>query len=118
MYWKEPRGILMNCMDKYEAKRLMEEFHVGDYGGHHYWKTMVNKIMRDGFYWPTIFYDTHKKVVACHKWYIFEAKRKFIAFPLKPIQVESPFQQWGLYFIRELNPHSLGKNRGILISTD
>ena len=74
--------------------------------------------MMKGLYWPMIFYDTHKKVVACHKWYIFEGKRKFIPFPLKPIQVEAPFQQWGLYFIEEINPHSSRQHKWILTATD
>ena len=38
--------------------------------------------------------------------------------PSKPIQVEAPFQQWGLDFIGEINPSSLWKNRWILNATD
>ena len=73
--------------------------------------------MRAGFYWPTIFFGTHKKVAACHKCLIFEGRRKLVPLPLKPIQVESPFQQWGLYFIEEINPHSSGHHKWILTAT-
>ena len=65
-----------------------------------------------------IFSDTHKKVVACHKCQIFEGKRKLVPFPLNPIQVEAPFQQWGLDFIGEINPHSSRKHKWILIATN
>ena len=71
LYWKEPRGVLLNCVDEQEAKKLIEEFHSGECGGNHYWKNTVNKIMRDIFYWPIIFLDTHKKVVSFHKCHIF-----------------------------------------------
>ena len=54
-----------------------------------------------------IFSDTHKKVVACHKCHIFEGRRKLLPFPLKTIQVEAPFQQWGLDFRRN-QPSFLG----------
>lgn len=37
--------------------------------------------------------------------------------PLVPNFVETPFQQWGLYFIGEINLVSLGKHRWILIET-
>ena len=29
LYWKEPVGILLNCMDEHKAKKIIEEFHVG-----------------------------------------------------------------------------------------
>ena len=92
LYWKEPGGVLLNCVNE-EAKKLIQEFHVGECGGHYYWKDSVNKIMREGFYWTTIFFDTHKEVVACHKCHIFEGRRKLLPFPPKPIHVEAPFQQ-------------------------
>lgn len=38
--------------------------------------------------------------------------------PQKPIFVEAPFQQWGLDFISEIHPASLGKHRWILIAID
>ena len=40
----------MKCVEKHEAKKLIVEFHARKCGGNHYWKTMVNKIMREGFY--------------------------------------------------------------------
>ena len=71
LYWKEPGEILLSCVEEEEAKRLMKEFHAGDCGGHQYWKATVNKILRAGFYWPTIFADTRKEVAACHICQIF-----------------------------------------------
>lgn len=118
LYWKEPGGILLSLVEEEEAKRLMKEFHAGDYGGHQYWKATVNKILRVGFYWPTIFTDTRKEVATCHTCQIFEGKGKLLSLPLKPVQVEAPFQQWGLDFIREINPSSSGQHRWILTATD
>ena len=108
----------MNCVNEQDAKKLTEEFHAGYCGGHHYWKTTVNKIMRVGFYWPTIFFDTHKEIAAFHKCQIFEGRRKILSLPLKPIHVEAPFQQWGLDFIGEINPYYSRKQKWILNATD
>jgi hypothetical protein len=55
LYWKDPGGILLSCLIEEEAEKTIREFHKGDCGGHHYWKTTVHKILRDGFYWPNIF---------------------------------------------------------------
>lgn len=37
---------------------------------------------------------------------------------MKPISVESPFQQWGLDFIGEIHPSSSGQHKWILMATD
>jgi len=41
-----------------------------------------------------------------------------LSLPLKPISVESPFQQWGLDFIGEIHPPSSGQYRWILTAND
>jgi hypothetical protein len=55
---------------------------------------------------------------ACNECQIFAGKHKLLSLPLKPIQANSPFQQWGLYFIGEINPPSSGQHKWILTSTD
>ena len=67
LYWKDPGGIFLNFLLKDEANKVLQEFHVGDCGGHLSWKTTANKILRAGFYWPTLFVDVHQKVTSCHK---------------------------------------------------
>ena len=92
LYWKNYIGILLKCLLEDYADKIMHEFHEGECGGHLYWKTTANKILRAGFYWPTLFLDIHKLVVTCHKCQIFEGKRKLMPLPLPPISVESHFQ--------------------------
>jgi hypothetical protein len=76
LYWKDPGGILLSCLLEEEAERSIREFHKGDYGGHHYWKTTMHKILRARFYWPSIFSDVYKEVSRCHECQIFDGKRK------------------------------------------
>jgi hypothetical protein len=71
-----------------------------------------------GFYWPTLFANTYKQVSACHECQVFEGKRKLLPLPLKPIFVEAPFQQGGLYFIGEINPTSSSQHKWMLTATD
>ena len=49
LYWKNPRGTLLNCLLEKEVGEKMQEFHKGDCGGHLYWKTTTYKILRAGF---------------------------------------------------------------------
>ena len=57
-------------------------------------------------------------MLSCYECQIFEGKRKLMPLPLIPISVETPFQQWGLDFIGEINHVSSRKHRWILIATD
>jgi hypothetical protein len=62
LYWKYPGGILLSCLLEDDTKWAIQEFHRGDCGGHHYWKTTTHKVLRVGYYWPTIFVDVYKEV--------------------------------------------------------
>jgi hypothetical protein len=50
LYWKDPGGILLSCLLEDDSKQDIQEFHKGDYKGHHYWKNTMHKILRVGYY--------------------------------------------------------------------
>ena len=62
-----PKGVLLNFVLENEVERIMYEFHKIYYGGKHYWKNTMNKILRVYCYWPTNFPNVYKKVVAFHE---------------------------------------------------
>jgi hypothetical protein len=96
----------------------MIDFHGGLCGGHYFWKTTAHKILRAGYYWPTLFPDVCREVRACIKCQKFSGKQQLTSLPLKPVVVSAPFQQWGLDFIGEIHPPSSGQHRWILTATD
>lgn len=55
LYWKDLGGMLLNFLVENEAKDVMKYFHKGDCGGHHFWNTTTNKVLRASFYWSTFF---------------------------------------------------------------
>jgi hypothetical protein len=118
LYWKDPLGVLLRCLDPQEAQRIIFEFHDSLCGGHHFWKTTTYKILRAGYYWPTLFTDVCAKIRACIKCQKFSGKQQLKSLPLKPVLASRPFQQWGLDFIGEIHPPSSGQHRWILTATD
>ena len=76
LYWKDLGGVLLNCLVEEEAKQVMEDFHKGDCGGHLFWKTMANKILRSGYYWLNLFADVYKTITRCHECQNFQGRRK------------------------------------------
>eukprot|EP00253_Pinus_taeda_P003432 PITA_03432 len=118
LYWRDPSGVLLRCLDKEQSMEVMQHFHSSMCGGHHYWNTTAHKILKAGYYWPSLFSDVFSFVKSCDRCQRFEGKQQLKSLPLKPIFEKGPFQQWGLYFIREINPHSNGQHRWILLATD
>jgi len=118
LYWKDPGGVLLNCLVETEAKDVMKDFHKGDCGSHHFLKTTTNKILRAGFYWPTLFSDVYKIAMSCHECQIFQGKRNIFPLPLQPISISDPFQQLGLDFIGEIHPSSSTQHKWILTTTN
>ena len=50
LYWKNSSGVFLKCLHEYDAEKVKHEFLEGECGGHLYWKTTANKILRDGYY--------------------------------------------------------------------
>ena len=65
LYWKDPGGVLLRCLKKSEIEELISKSHEGDCGGHKYWKATAYKILRSGYYWPSLFSDVYQEVRAC-----------------------------------------------------
>ena len=70
------------------------------------------------YYWSTLFKDAHaysRSSDTCQK---SIGREKIVGVPLKPISIEQPSKQWGIYIINEINPHSSKKHRYIVTTTD
>jgi hypothetical protein len=118
LYWRDPLGVLLKCLNPQESQKVIFEFHSSLCGGHHFWKTTAHKILRAGYYWPTLFADVCREIRACIKCQKFSGKQQLRPLPLKPVVASTPFQQWGLDFIGEIHPPSSGQHRWILTATD
>jgi hypothetical protein len=100
------------------ANKFLKELHSGYCGGHFVAHTTTHKILRDKYYWPTLFVDTHRYVLSCQPCQYFAGKQKLPAQPLKHMVVETPFQQWGLDFIGELKDNLSNGYQCIFTTTD
>jgi hypothetical protein len=73
---------------------------------------MAYKILRAGYFWPSLFTDFCAKIRACVKCHKFSGKQQLKSFPLNPVVASRPFQQWGLDFIEEIHSASSGQIGG------
>ena len=52
-------GVLLRCLEREHVDKVMKELHDGPVGGHFVGNTTAHKILRVGYYWPTLFKDAH-----------------------------------------------------------
>lgn len=65
-----------------------------------------------------MFRDTHEYVKKCQNFQTNSGRKRKPAFPLQPVNIEQPFEQWGLDIIGEIMPHSSKQHRYILTAID
>ncbi|XP_074271444.1 uncharacterized protein LOC141595379 [Silene latifolia] len=71
LYKKMAQGVLLRCIDRPTAKKVMEEVHDGECGPHMNAHMIVHKIIRLGYYWTTMETDYCKYVRHYHNYQIF-----------------------------------------------
>eukprot|EP00253_Pinus_taeda_P007485 PITA_07485 len=111
-------SILLRCLEKPEAQKVLQELHDRPTGGHFGADTTAHKIIHAGYYWPTLFRDTHEYVRKCRSCQISSGRQRKPAFPLQPVNIDQPFEQWGLDIIGEITPQSSKQHKYILTATD
>ena len=55
LFRKNSDGVLLRCLDKDETEMILKELYSGSAHGHFGGETTAHKILRVGYYWPTLF---------------------------------------------------------------
>ena len=64
------RGLFrsyLRCLSYDEANYVMKEVHKGIYGNHSGARSLAHKLIRAGYYWPTMLKDAQAYVKTCDK---------------------------------------------------
>jgi hypothetical protein len=99
-------GVLLRCLEREDVEKISKEIHDGPAGGNFTGNTTAHKILRVGYYWPTLFRDAHTYARNCKTYQISAERVKREAFLLQPMVFSRPFEQWGLDVIGEITPSS------------
>eukprot|EP00253_Pinus_taeda_P034748 PITA_34748 len=105
-------------MEKPEAQKVLQELHDAPARGHFGADTTAHKIIHAGYYWPTLFRDTHEYVGKCRSCQISSGRQRKPTFPLQPVNIDQPFKQWGLDIIGKITPQSSKQHKYILTATN
>ena len=110
-------SILHRCLTLEEAEKALNYCHSGACGCHMSGYATTQKILRAGYFWPSIFKDCTVVVRECLECRIYQSKMRAPPVPLHPVITIGPFAKWGIYFMM-CNPHSTGGHDYIIVVVD
>ena len=65
-----------------------------------------------------MFKDAHAHARKCEICQVNVGRERRPTFPLQPVSIENPFEQWGLDVVGEINPNSSKLHKYFLTTTD
>uniref|UniRef100_A0A2N9J520 Uncharacterized protein n=1 Tax=Fagus sylvatica TaxID=28930 RepID=A0A2N9J520_FAGSY len=86
----------LRCLSPEEANYVIREVHEGVCGNHSGARSLVHKLTRAGYYWPSLLHDATQFVKACDKCQRFANVPRVPPEEFTPITSPWPFAQWGL----------------------
>jgi hypothetical protein len=107
--------IMCRCVTLDESDRILNDCHLGAYGGHLFGLDTAQKILCAGYFWPTIFKDCMTVVWKCHRCQLFSKKMCAHPTPLHPIVLVGPFAKWGIDFTTCKPPSTVVHNYIIVV---
>ncbi|XP_024033507.1 uncharacterized protein LOC112095634 [Citrus clementina] len=113
-YWDDPYlfkycsdQIFRRCIPDDEVSRVIQFCHSEARSDHFSSKKTAAKILLCGFYWPTLFKDSHAFCRVCTNCQMVRSISKRNMMPLNPILVIEIFDCWGIDFMGPF-PSSFG----------
>lgn len=99
LYRRGADGILLRCLSRLEADRVMAEVHEGICGAHQAGPKMRWVIRRHGHFWPTITDDCIKYARGCRACQQHGSIQRAPASEIHPIVKPWPFRGWAMDII-------------------
>ncbi|XP_071700427.1 uncharacterized protein [Rutidosis leptorrhynchoides] len=96
LYRKSFLGPSLLCIGPNQAKEVLREVHEGSCALHSGFRTIDAKVMRIGYYWPTIHSDAAEVVRTCQSCQQHAPISRAPRYPMIPITAACPFSKWAI----------------------
>ena len=107
----------LKYVDEEEARYILEEIHGGVCGDHASPRSLVNKVVQTGYFWPTMQVDAAEIVKRCDKCRRYGNVQRLPAERLTTITSPWPFAQWDIDIVSPL-PQGKGQVKFLLVAID
>ncbi|KAL5574095.1 hypothetical protein UlMin_023692 [Ulmus minor] len=107
----------LTCLNEDQAKYALQEVPEGVCGNHSSGRALAHKVLRQGYYWPTIQADSLAFVQKCDKCQRFSTIPHQPPKELTPVSNPWPFAKWGIDLIGSL-PTARGQLKYVVVAID
>nr|GEV98039.1 reverse transcriptase domain-containing protein [Tanacetum cinerariifolium] len=117
LFKKSYLSPMLRCVGSLQVNYIIKEVHERACGLHAKARSVAAKIMRQGYYWPTMHRDTKEVVDKCDIFQIHASVTKLPKTRLTSVMSPWPFYQWGLDILGPLL-EGPGKLKFIIVAID
>ena len=107
----------LRCLGPAESREAIQEVHEGICGHHPGGRAMAHKLIRLGYYWPTLLRDAVSFTRQCKSCQFNAPNVPKPSQPLETMVNPCPFAQWGLDLIGPM-PKGTGGVEYVVVATD
>nr|XP_017245120.1 PREDICTED: uncharacterized protein LOC108216789 [Daucus carota subsp. sativus] len=117
LFKKSASGLLQRCLTSKEAEVVLQDLHEGECGNHTGGRNLSLKVLRTGYYWPTVKQDAVDFVSKCDA---CQRHAPVLHQPSEHLHTSIPswpFMKWGMDIVGKLPP-APGQKVFMLAMTD
>ncbi|VFQ78088.1 unnamed protein product [Cuscuta campestris] len=117
LYKRAFGGPLLRCLTRAEAERVIAEVHEGVCAAHQMSRTLAQRIILLGYFWPTMNQDCERYVQRCKTCQVFYKFPGRPATYYHPVSNVIPFARFGMDIIRAF-PQDQGRKKYVMVAID
>ncbi|GJY93237.1 reverse transcriptase domain-containing protein [Tanacetum coccineum] len=117
LYKKSFLGPWLRCVGPLQANYVLREIHEGSCSMHAGTRSVVEKALRIGYYWPTMHEDARTLIRACQDYQVHKPVPRNPQQKLSPITSPWPFYKWGIDIAGPF-PKGPGKVKFLIVAID
>ena len=110
--------IRRRCVAEAEVPNIIASCHDSACGGHFSGQLTGQKILRAGYFWPTLFKDSHAYVRKCDVCQRYARNDLRMKMPLHVSLPLAPFEKWGIDYVGPVHPSSSRGMVYIVVATE
>jgi hypothetical protein len=110
-------SIFWRCLTYNEAEKYLNDCHSRECASHMSGYETAQKILRVGYFWPSLFKDCINVIQKCHTCQTYNHKIRSHPDPLHPLVSLGSFSKWGIDFMT-CNPLSARGHGYIIVVVD
>lgn len=117
LFKKTYLGPMAWCVGPLQANYVIREVHEGACGMHPGPRAVVAKLIRQGYYWPSMHKDAREEINKCDSCQIHSPVPKLPKTTLTSIMAPWPFYEWGMDVLGPLT-EAPGKVKYVIVAID